>query len=674
VSQKTTSYTGIREWAYARRLARSATILALAGKPKWVLPPVLAQFIIDIALFQFLLSFRYAINLSHIISLPGAALLSYTLYSLRYSPAAEIGWRLPQWRRYLSYLVVMLMALFLRGGILTLAIDHWGMAPRLAIIFAAAASSLTFHIGVSLFSSPALSERAFARRYWRLASLSLIVYLLILRMVYIGLPELMPMEAYYWNYSQHPALGYLDHPPMVAWIIKAGTLIFGNNEFSVRLGALLCWFVTAGFSFCLSREMFDRKTGLNTILLVSALPFFISIGTLMTPDAPLSACWAGALYYLYGALIEERGKAWWGVGLFIGLGMLSKYTMALLIPAVFLYILIDSQARKWLYRPQPYLAALLTLFLFSPVIIWNTENNWLSFAFQTTRRVAGKSYFSPHLLLGSILVLLTPTGFLAAIPALFTRKNEVAKGKSKSSMPYRRQLFILIFTLAPLAVFAIFSLTHQPKLNWTGPAWLALLPVIAYMMTGPTRSHGLSLISIVQRIWLPTIIMLAIIYGAACHYLAPGLPGIPYPHEITSIAGWKDLQKEANEIRRSVSHSSSKPTLVTGLDKYNISSELAFYGYPEGPGITVGSHLFGHESLMYRLWFPDSSLHGRTIIMFADAPSGLKAFQVTGRFNAMDEVREFPIRLNGVFIGKYYYRIGYGYKSEILSNPPLKSR
>jgi dolichol-phosphate mannosyltransferase len=53
------------------------------------------------------------------------------------------------------------------------------------------------------------------------------------------LPELLPEEAYYWNYSRHLDIGYLDHPPMVAWLIRLGTMVFGQNEFGVRIGTAL---------------------------------------------------------------------------------------------------------------------------------------------------------------------------------------------------------------------------------------------------------------------------------------------------------------------------------------------------------------------------------------------------------------------------------------------------
>ena len=86
----------------------------------------------------------------------------------------------------------------------------------------------------------------------------------------------------------------------------------------------------------------------------------------MTPDAPLTAAWAAALYFLERALIAERAEAWWGVGLCLGLGMLSKYTIGLLGLSAFLFMLLDARARQWLRRWQPYGAALLALAVFSP--------------------------------------------------------------------------------------------------------------------------------------------------------------------------------------------------------------------------------------------------------------------------------------------------------------------
>ena len=57
------------------------------------------------------------------------------------------------------------------------------------------------------------------------------------RLIYAGYRELVPDEAFYWVLSRHLSTGYLDHPPMVAYIIKLGTILCGPNELGVRCGA-----------------------------------------------------------------------------------------------------------------------------------------------------------------------------------------------------------------------------------------------------------------------------------------------------------------------------------------------------------------------------------------------------------------------------------------------------
>ena len=118
-----------------------------------------------------------------------------------------------------------------------------------------------------------------------------------------GSVELMPEEAYYWNYSRHLDFGYLDHPPMVAWLIRLGTALFGQNEFGVRAGALCCGAVTATFVYKLARNLFGEAGALAALLLAQTLPYFFLSGLLMTPDAPLAAAWSASLYFLERALI-----------------------------------------------------------------------------------------------------------------------------------------------------------------------------------------------------------------------------------------------------------------------------------------------------------------------------------------------------------------------------------
>jgi dolichol-phosphate mannosyltransferase len=119
-----------------------------------------------------------------------------------------------------------------------------------------------------------------------LTAIGLVALAVALRLIYAGCVELMPEEAYYWNYAQHLDIGYLDHPPMVGWLIAAGTAVFGDTEFGVRIGALLCGVIATVFVYRLTREMFGEVSGWVAVVLAQTLPFFFFAGILMTPDAP----------------------------------------------------------------------------------------------------------------------------------------------------------------------------------------------------------------------------------------------------------------------------------------------------------------------------------------------------------------------------------------------------
>jgi dolichol-phosphate mannosyltransferase len=135
------------------------------------------------------------------------------------------------------------------------------------------------------------------------ASAAIILGLIFLRLAFLAFPDLFPEEAYYWLYAKHLDIGYLDHPPMVAWLIAGFTGLFGDQEFAIRFGAFLCSLVTSFWVFRLTRFLYDKRTAVIAVLLAQVLPFFFMTGFMMTPDAPLTACWAGMLYYLARVLI-----------------------------------------------------------------------------------------------------------------------------------------------------------------------------------------------------------------------------------------------------------------------------------------------------------------------------------------------------------------------------------
>jgi hypothetical protein len=99
-----------------------------------------------------------------------------------------------------------------------------------AVIPAILTSSLVNLFGTVFHVSAPAPELQDPARRWRFAAVGILAYVFLLRLVYIGQVDLVPQEAYYWNYAQHPALSYLDHPPMVAWLIGLGTKVLGTAD------------------------------------------------------------------------------------------------------------------------------------------------------------------------------------------------------------------------------------------------------------------------------------------------------------------------------------------------------------------------------------------------------------------------------------------------------------
>jgi dolichol-phosphate mannosyltransferase len=367
----------------------------------------------------------------------------------------------------------------------------------------------------------------------------------------------------------------------------------------------------------------------------------------MTPDAPLTAAWAATLFFLERALIAGRSAAWWGAGVSLGLGLLSKYTIAMLVPAAFIFMLVDPDARRWLRHWTPYAAGVLALALFTPVIVWNARHEWLSFAFQTSHRLAERPRFSVHKLLLSALVLLTPVGFVTLVSALRSRK-------SAASQEQRACRFLLVSVLLPFTVYFLFSLRHEVKLDWTGTVWIAALPALAYAARGGIRTA-----------WAVTLVVLVAIYGIGLDYLVSGIPGVGYSeHMEVSPVGWRDLGRQVSALAADVHRKYGAEPLVVGMDRYATASELAFYAPDRERSVaeTSASHLFGGAGLMYEQWFPLRQLQGRTLLLVALKPQDVVDPALESHAARLEPAAEGVLVRQGKVVHRFYYRVVLGYR------------
>jgi dolichol-phosphate mannosyltransferase len=604
------------------------------------LPPL-----VDIAVFCVLTAGGTSLLSSHIAAFTAAIALNYLL-KLRATLVAKGRER--DLRLHGRLLLVAAMALAMRGGVLAWLSLGWGWPAQVSILFAVAAGAAVTRPGNAIVLSPGGPE---VRS--RELAIGLIVYAFALRLVYLGSVELLPEEAYYWNYSRHLDIGYLDHPPLVAWLIRLGTAVFGQSQFAVRIGALCCGVVTSVFTYRLARNLFGEASALAALVLAQILPFFFLSGLLMTPDAGLTAAWAASLYYLERALVAGRASAWWRVGISMGIGVISKYSIGLLAPVILLFMLKDGQSRQWWRRREPYIAALLALAIFSPVILWNAQHDWASFAFQTSRRLAEAPRFALHKLIASALVLITPTGVLAV--ALFFVGAPRLDGEAA-----RRRLFTSVAILVPLTVFSIFSLRHEVKLDWTGAPWTAALPVMASsMVVAGAGSTGIR--SWVRGAWPTTLVATLLICAAGLHYLTLGLPGLGYSKHMELVpVGWRELSLRISDAAARVRAETGSDPLLVGMDRYAIASELEFYADPAQE--TTSAHLFGGMGLMYERWTPPEHQEGRTLLLVAWDAGDLTGSAVESHAERWGPVEEDVLSRGGHVIRRFYHRVAYNYR------------
>ncbi len=377
-----------------------------------------------------------------------------------------------------------------------------------------------------------------------------------LRLVVAAAVPLSPDEAYYWVWSRALAAGYLDHPPMVALWVRAGTAIAGNDPLGIRL---LAPFAVAGGSLLLAdaarRLVPVAGAGVLAAALLNAT-LMVGIGAVtMTPDTPLLFFWCAAMAAL-ARIAEGAGGAWFVVaGLCIGLAMASKYTALMLALGAALWVLVVPRLRRLLAGPWPWLGALAALAPVVPVIWWNAVYGWASFAKQGGRAAefhpARAAQFLAELAFGQ-LGLATPLIFALFVSGLALAARIVWRRREA------RWTLLAALGLPSVLLFVAHALGDRVQGNW---------PAIVYP-AGAIAACGL-VTSRWQRVRLPAVLLgfgiTLLVYLLAIW--AP-LPGRLDPLART-LAAWPALAAQvAGAVRQ-------QDALFVAADQYGLAGELA---------------------------------------------------------------------------------------------------
>lgn len=443
-----------------------------------------------------------------------------------------------------------------------------------------------------------------------------------LRIALIPAIPLLPEEAYHWNFARHLDWGYYDHPPMIAWAISAGRIVFGDTDFGVRAVPLLFSFGTTALVARLAKRIYGDAAAVWGVILFTFGPVALPVSEAGFPDSPLLFFWALTMVLAWSAIEGQDGRRWLAAGAALGGAMLSKYTAVFLVPSVFLYLVLSERDRRWLATPWPYLAGLVALVVFSPVIYWNYRHDWASFLFQSTGRfeeARGAQGRPWRFLLNQALAVFPLTLPLAACTAARlarTRRPE--------------EEFLRAFVLPIFGVFWIISFIRPAHVLWPLPGYLSLL--VAMSGEAAEASNAISRVYGRGRGVLVALSLVALI-GGGIHLRW----FLPYISPLQGPYGWKEVAARASEVRSSLPDSAFY--LALGR-KYTCTSQLAYQ--LNLPDDVHGANLIGAPALQYGYWCDPRLLAGRDAVVVIEGDDARSAGLLSNVKQVFDSVEVTP--------------------------------
>jgi 4-amino-4-deoxy-L-arabinose transferase-like glycosyltransferase len=296
-----------------------------------------------------------------------------------------------------------------------------------------------------------------------------------------------PDEAQYWSWSLDPAFGYFSKPPMIAWIIGLTTGACGDGEACIRIGAPLMHAATAFLVFFAAKALYDERVGLWSAIAYTLMPGTSFSSLLITTDVPLLMFWTLALWAL--AELRKEASVRWAIvfGAAVGFGLLSKYAMLYFALGIGLALLPTSTGRSLLLSRTGAIAALATVTVFAPNVVWNALNS-----FATVGHTAANANWNWEKLFNVF-------NTLSFIGAQFGIAGPIAGGVFAWGLArnWRDKVWdsadtlLLALTLPIFAIVTLQAFISRANANWAAPAFVAL--TILFTAWAMRRSNTLAL-------------------------------------------------------------------------------------------------------------------------------------------------------------------------------------
>ncbi len=444
------------------------------------------------------------------------------------------------------------------------------------------------------------------KNFFLYSTIALSIILLLIRVVFISNTLLVDDEAYYAMYARHLSWGYIDHGPVVAFIIWFFTLVH-ESSFTVRIGSVFLMTLTSFIVFYYGKYLVTFRTALAMSVLVSANLLFHTNSIIITPDAPLAFFTINAIIFYYLAYFKNEKFIYAG-GIMIGLAVLSKVSALFPAIGIFLFPFLAKDMRHWIRNIHFYGSFILSFIIFLPFVIWNLQNEFAFVKYQGSHILEGGGLSDFIELWLGVALLIGPLYFFHSTikPFLYI--------SNWKNITHEKKYFTLV-TIFPLIYFITQSAFSRLELNWVAPIFSGGLFLVGLELNSQKKiSRGFKF-QIGYSLLLIGLIMIQTFY--------PILPLKGKSDPTNRYYMYSNLIKDTEKILN------EKPALAKlriVSNEFQIPSMINFYLNPNYEAICLSIDY--HETL-YSFLHKQSDLIGDDFIYIHDKkvfPEKLKAY------------------------------------------------
>jgi len=492
--------------------------------------------------------------------------------------------------------------------------------------------------GSGFFATTAQAAALNQQTGWYWATVWLIGALTLFRLAYCVYLDVLPDEAYYFQWAQHLDASYYSKGPGIAWTIAFGTAVFGDNVFGLRWVAVLLAAGTGWQLFQLARRFYGARAGFYTVAVAAMIPIFAVGSVLMTID-PLSIFfWTWSANLFLNACERDTGWRWALLGLAVGAGFLAKYTAALQVVSFLAFIVWSPRHRRHWVNPRALWALLVFVLCTTPILWWNAANGWITVTHLQERgrldeAVALKfsefqQFFEQQALVLSPLLLLL---LVWAIVAALLRWNKTDADR------YLLCLWAPVFLL-----YMGLAFRDAGEANWPVPSYIGALPLAVAFWLGRCTA---------RKAWL-LLVVPALVIGFAMTAVLHETRWLDLPRgsdPLDRVRGWESFGAEVDRLR-----DAHQPDHLMG-DRYQTTALIQWYAKNRPAAYIIPNDRIENQ---YSFWEQLPARPGEKVLFVTDQTDHGHAGMARQMFSSWEKVGSFTTNEYGRQLKDYDVYLG----------------